>query len=346
MMDELFQMPEISVDSQSWLNSLMPEFSAEGAIGDMLEGQFGIEVGGILNRLINLFFGELRLSLKVLALLLAMGIFLGIISNLQSSFGSKSTAVAAQLAATAYLTSIALEVFSSARAFALGALEDLTVIMDGILPLTMSLMMSGGMAVSGGAIHPVIYFMCSVLSAAVKNIVLPLSMFSMTLYILAGFGTDLNILPLADFLQRLGRYVISFVMVLFTGILSVTRFASASFDSLAARGIKFAVSAAVPVVGGSIADAMNSVAGGSILLKNSIGAVGAVLIIAVALLPVVKIGALSLIFRLGGALMGPMGGEKIADSVYRMAGCMEMLVAAVAAVAVMMVIAVASLMGG
>lgn len=346
MTDELYKMPEISQNSQEWLNSLLPEFSTEGAVKNMLEGQFGVDMGGVVNRILNLIFGELRLSLRVLALLLSMGIFLGIINNLQSAFGNKSTAVAARLGAAAYLTSIAIGVFETAKTFALSAMGDLTAIMNGILPYTLSLMMSGNMAISGGAIHPLIYLMCSIMTAAVKNVVLPLSMVSMVLYILSSFGTSVSIGPLADFMQRVGGYIMGFIMVLFTGILSITKFASASFDSLAARGIKFAVSAAVPVVGGSIADAMNSVAGGSILLKNSIGAAGAIMIIAVALLPVIKIGALSLIFRVGGALMGTMGEERVANAVYKMAGCMEMLVAAVASTAVMMVIGVAALMGG
>lgn len=345
-MDELFIMPEISEESKGWISSLLPEFSAEEAVSNMLKGQFGFDTEGLFSRFINLFLGELRGSLKVLALLLAMGIFLGILRNLQSAFGRESLGSAANLAAAAYLTAIALEVFSSAKDFALTAVDDLSMIMDAILPLTLSLMMSGGMAVSGGAIHPVIYFMCSLLSAAVKNIAVPLSLFSMALYILGSFGGGADVSALAQLLGRIGRYSISFVMVIFTGVLSITRFAAASFDSLAARGLKFAVSSAVPVVGGSIADAMNSVAGGSILMKNSVGAAGAALLVAVALLPVVKIGALSLVFRLGGALMGTLGGDRIGDAVCKMAGCLEMLVASVASVAVMMVIAVAALMGG
>ncbi len=345
-MDMTFRFPELSSQSESWLESLIPEFSAENAVSSMLDGTLKVDAGGIAQRLLELFFGELRMSLRILALLLAMGVFLAVLENLQGSFGRAGVGRAASLAAAAYLTAIALEAFSAAQEYAVGAVNDLCIIMNAVAPVTLSLMISGGMAVSGGAIHPIIYFMCALMSKVVSCAIIPLALFSMALRLLGGIAGGVDVEGAADLCCRVSHYMLGFIMVIFTGALSVTRFAASSFDGLAARGLKFAVSAAVPVVGGSIADAMNSVAGGSILLKNTVGAVGAAAIIGVALFPVVKIGALSLIFRIGGALMGPMGGKELGDAIYAMAGCLETLVAAVACVAVMMVIAIIALMGG
>ncbi len=343
-MEETFSLPPISDESSAWLNELLPEFSSEGAIRSMLEGSFGFDMETAAGRLLNLFFGELRLSLRVLALLLAMGIFLGVLRNLQSSFGRDGVSRTAHLAAAAYLTAIAIQAFGAAAECADGAVGDLMTIVNAVIPVTVSLMLSGGMAVSGGALHPLIYFMCLAMSKIAEAVIIPLALFSMVLYLLGSISTGVDICSLADLLQRLSRYILGLIMVVFTGVLSVTRFAAASFDGVAARGLKFAVSTAVPIVGGSIADAMSSVAGGSLLLKNSIGAVGAAALIGVALFPVVKIGALSLVFRIGGALMGPLGGEKLAQAVYCMAGCLEILVAAVACVGIMTVIGVIAIM--
>lgn len=346
MMDELLEIENLlSADSKNWISSLLPSFSLREAAADIAAGKFDLGAEKIFSNLFNLFFGEIALSLKTLALLLATGVILGMLDNLRSAFASDAVHKAARLAAAAVLTAVALEAFSSARETALTALEDLNTIMNTVLPLSISLMISSANACLGSAVHPVIYFMCSVLSAAVKNVVLPLAMFSMALYILSGFAPEMGISPLADLMRRAGKYLMGFIMMLFTGVLSVSRFAGASFDSLSARGLKFAVSTAIPVVGSSVADAMNSVAGASALLKNSVGVLGSVLIIAVALLPVIKIGALATVFRLGGALMGTMGDEKTALAVSEMAQSMEMLLAAVTSVGVMMVIGVSALMG-
>lgn len=343
-METEFSFPPLSDESGTWLARLMPEFSADGAVKAMLDGSFGLDPGSVLGRLTDLFAGELRLSLRVLALLLALGIFLAVLKNLQSSFGRDGVSKAAELAAAAYLTAIALETFSSAADCALGAVADLNAVMDAVVPVTVSLMFSGGMAVSGGAVHPVIYFMCVLMSKVIGAVVIPLSLVSLTLYILDGAAAGVSVAGLADLCQRVNRCLLSFVMVIFTGVLSVTKFAASSFDSVAARGLKFAVSSAVPLVGGSIADAMDTVAGGSLLLKNTVGAAGVAVIIGVALMPVVKIGALALVYRAGGALMGPLGGDRLSGAVYSMAGCLETVMAAVACIGVMMVISMAAVM--
>ncbi len=344
-MDEIFELPPLSEQSSRWLDSLLPEFSAEGAVRSMLDGNFGVDAGSVLGRLVNLFAGELRLSLRVLALLLAMGIFMAVLNNLQSSFGRESVGRSAELAAAAYLTAIALETFSTAVDCVNTAIGDLSLVVDAVIPVTMSLMLSGGKPVSSSAIHPVIYFMCSAMVKIISGVIIPLSLFSLVLLILGSISTGINVDGLADLCRKINNYLLGFIMVIFTGVLSVTGFAAASFDSVAARGLKFAVSAAVPLVGGSIADAMNSVAGGSLLLKNTVGAAGAAVLICVALLPVVKIGALSLVFRISGALMGPLGGQRLSRTVYNMAGCLEMLVAAAACTGVMMVMGVVAIMG-
>ncbi len=342
-METDFALPSLSEESGSWLARLMPEFSVDGAVKAMLDGSFRLDPGSVIGRLADMFLGELRLSLRVLAMLLAMGIFLAVLKNLQSSFGRDGVARTAELAAAAYLTAIALETFTSAAEYARGAVADLNLIMDSVAPVTLSLMFSGGMAASGAAMHPVIYLMCGIMSKAVGGLVIPLSLVSLALYILDSAASGISVAGLADLCQRVNRGFLSFVMVIFTGVLSVTKFAAASFDSVAARGLKFAVSSAVPLVGGSIAEAMDTVAGGSILLKNTVGAAGVAVIIGVALLPVVKIGALSLVYRAGGALMGPLGGGRLSGAVYSMAGCLETMLAAVACTGLMMVISVVAM---
>ncbi len=342
-MDETLA-PAISAESGQWLDRLMPEFTGEGSVRSLLEGGFSADPASLFGRVIDLFAGELRLSLRVLALLLALGIFSAVLRSLRSSFGREGVARAAELAAAAYMTAIAVETFSSAAGCVSSAAADLNAVMDAVIPLTLSLMLSGGMTVSGTALHPLIYFMCSLMSKLIGGAVIPLSLAALVLYILSGVSSGVNTAGLAELCQRLNKYLLSFVMVIFTGVLSVTKFAASSFDSVAARGLKFAVSSAVPLVGGSIADAMNTVAGGSLLLKNSVGAVGVALLIGVSLLPVLKVGALALVFRVGGALMGPLGSDSLAGTVGHMADCLEMMVAAVACMGIMMVIGVMAVM--
>ena len=63
---DAFAFPELSPQSESWLSRLMPEFSAEGAVSDMLGGSFDFGLGGVAEKLAELFFGEIGISLRTL----------------------------------------------------------------------------------------------------------------------------------------------------------------------------------------------------------------------------------------------------------------------------------------
>lgn len=66
---------------------------------------------------------------------------------------------------------------------------------------------------------------------------------------------------------------------IFSTVLSYQTSLAASADTLAARGIKYTVGSAVPVVGGALSDAVRTAAAGLSVIKNGAGTVGIVVLI-------------------------------------------------------------------
>ena len=69
--------------------------------------------------------------------------------------------------------------------------------------------------------------------------------------------------------------------------------------------------ASVPVVGSAMSGAMDSVLAGSVLIKNGIGAVGCIVLLCVCLVPVAKLVAFWLIYRLTAAFLAPVADERV-----------------------------------
>lgn len=63
---------------------------------------------------------------------------------------------------------------------------------------------------------------------------------------------------------------------------------------------------AVPVVGGALSGAMDTVLAGTVLVKNGVGAAACILLLCFCLLPLAKLAAAWLIYRLLGALLAPV----------------------------------------
>ncbi len=83
----------------------------------------------------------------------------------------------------------------------------------------------------------------------------------------------------------------------------------------------------IPVVGRSLADAMDSVLGTALVLKNALGLIGAVAILFICALPAIQILLQALVFRIAGALIQPLGEEKLAEAVTGMGNSLILLFA-------------------
>ena len=180
--------------------------------------------------------------------------------------------------------------------------------------------------------------------AVIKKVITPLVFLRASTSFLCGVTGNKGMEEFSALFQKIHRTLLALSMTLFSGMLAISRFAALSFDSLAARGIKFAVSATVPVVGGSIAEAMSSVAGSATLLKNAVGIAGVLMIFAIFAVPLIKLAAISFIYKLTAALSAPVADSGIIDTLKKSGECIDMLFSSIACMGIIMVIAVSSLL--
>ncbi len=86
--------------------------------------------------------------------------------------------------------------------------------------------------------------------------------------------------------NRFVSFVLGLVSSLFTSLLSVRGIFSAATDSVASKGIRFAIGSLIPVIGSSISDAYSTLLGSIGILKNSVALVG-ILAVIIINLPVI-----------------------------------------------------------
>ena len=67
------------------------------------------------------------------------------------------------------------------------------------------------------------------------------------------------------------------------------------------------------MVGGYLSEGFEIFRGGSILIKNSLGLVGVIILISIVLSPILELIVLNLTFKLAGSLSEIMGAGKIAN---------------------------------
>src|SRR5690606_24416709 len=96
----------------------------------------------------------------------------------------------------------------------------------------------------------------------------------------------------------------------------------------------------VPVVGKVFADATDTVISASLLVKNSIGLVGVIILLFLCAFPAIKILTLALIYNLSAAVMQPLGETPIVSCLETIGKSMIYVFAALAAVGLMFFLAI------
>ena len=129
----------------------------------------------------------------------------------------------------------------------------------------------------------------------VKNVVLPLIFFAAVLDIVSHLSDRFQVSQLSGLMKTVAMGLLGLFSTVFLGVLSIQGVAGALGDSLAIRTAKFATDAFIPVVGGMFSDALEAVVSSSLLIKNAVGITGALAILLMLALPLLKIDRKSVV---------------------------------------------------
>lgn len=96
--------------------------------------------------------------------------------------------------------------------------------------------------------------------------------------------------------------VLTLILLAFTGYLSVTGVIAGAADAATVKAAKFTMSSLVPVVGGILSDAAETVLAGAGILRNAVGIFGMLAILGMCITPFLYLGGHYLIYKAASAL--------------------------------------------
>lgn len=161
---------------------------------------------------------------------------------------------------------------------------------------------------------------------------------STALSIISKVSNRIQIDKLSKFLHSSVVWVLGIALTLFVGIISIEGDLSSTVDGITAKTAKAAVSNFIPVVGKILGDAVDTVMGCSTILKNALGIVGIIVIIAICVAPIIKLATLMGLYYLAGAICQPIADEKITKLLEQMGNTFKILLAIMCSVSVMLII--------
>lgn len=308
------------------------------------EGQ-GLSFGEILKGLWRFLWRELYLNLDLLAKLLFLAVVAALLKNLEKAFANESIATLTQSVVYLVLVSIAMQSFAVAVGLGRKAIDTMVELILALIPLLLALLASLGSLASAAIFRPVIVFAVNFFAALTRDAVFPLIFLTTILSIVNYFSPRVTVSKLADLFKNVSVWGMGLTMTIFTGLLSIYGVASSVGDAISIRTAKFATSNFIPVIGGFLADAVETVAGATLILKNTVHIAGVLMLFYIVIFPLIKILAIVFVYKLAAALIQPLGESNLCDSLNTMANCLSLVFAAVAIVSLIFYLAITIIAG-
>jgi len=332
---------KIDQDLQEQLSGI----SLTKMLGDIRRGELDLDLTGIFKELIRYFCREFFTHTVLLGKLIILGAVLAILEHLQSAFEQNTVAKLAHSVGLLSLLTVALSSFTLALNTGREAIGNMVGFMQSLIPVLLTLLAALGNLTSVAFLHPVIYLSLNVLGTLTQNVVFPLIFCSAILGIITQLSERFQVSRLADLFRDGSVLLLGLFLTIFTGIMAVQGVAGAVTDGVGLRTARFLTGAFVPVVGGMLADAVDVVLGCSLFIKNAVGIVGVLAIFFLCTIPVIKILAAAVIYRLAGALLQPIGARELSDSLHLMGNHLFLVFGAVVSVGLMFFIALSIIVG-
>jgi stage III sporulation protein AE len=184
------------------------------------------------------------------------------------------------------------------------------------VPLLGVLYAMGGNASAAAASSAGLSVYMTVLESTVTASILPFCGICMSFALVNALDPSIRLSTLLATVKKNYTTLLAFLMMLLLAMLGAQTTLGARSDTLAMRGVKFAVGNLIPVVGGSVSELLRSVSAGVGYLRGTVGICGILLILLYLLPTLTELFLLRLTWQLAASfadLLGCDGEKKLLD---------------------------------
>lgn len=290
----------------------------------------GAQLDGLVRR-------SLQLGLKLMAVVLLCGLVEGVCLDGRSG-GIQAVELAGALAVTA-LTVSDMTVMVGLGRETIAKMDDFS----GLLLPAMAALTAATGGVSGAAVRQGATVLCSsLLIRGIDGLLVPM----LYAYIAAccahaALGSD-GLKKLAALLKGTIVFLLTAGLLAFVGYLTASGAIAGSADAAAVKAAKMTISRAIPVVGGILSDAAETVLAGAGVLRGTVGVVGMLVVLAICLTPFLQLALHYLTYKGAAALTGAVAGSRLSGLMDSLGGAFGLILGMTGSCALVLLFSIVS----
>lgn len=299
------------------------------------DGKGNLSFHNILNGVLSLVFKEVRSVLKLSLSIVTIAIICSLLKNLQDAFSEESISEVAFYACYALIIILLSKSFIISISVAKEVIANISDFMSALLPILITMISLSGGITSAATLDPIVLGAVVFIPKIYSNIIIPMILMIFVLEFANNISTEHKITNLCKLFKQVTIWFQGIIVTIFIGLLTIRGITSTTMDAVTLKTTKFAVDNFIPIVGKAFSDAITSVAGYSLIIKNAISSIGLVIVILILLHPLIKLILMAFIYKLSAALVEPISDSRITKSIEAAGSSMVLIISCVLTVSLM-----------
>lgn len=333
---EEFKIQDFIKNAEKFTGEFFEDIDINEILNDAIKGE--VDNSTLLKKILNILGKEVTTNIKSLVSILAIILIHSILKSISESLENNNISKLIYYVQYILIVTVIMSNFTDIIKLVQDTTGNLIGFMNALVPLLITLMMYTGSITTSSVVEPIILFMINFIGNIIQNLIIPFVLVLTSLVIISKISDKVHIDKLSKFFKSGIVWFLGIVLTVFVGVVSLEGTLSSSVDGITAKTTKAVVSSAIPVVGKILGDAVDTVLGCGIVLKNAVGLVGVVIVIGICIMPILKLFVLSVSYKLLSTVVQPIADEKIIDLLEQIGDIFKIFLGILCAISFMLII--------
>ena len=282
--------------------------------------------------------GVLHKAVRSAVLLLVVVLLCAMAGGLCSGLGGNGRLDTVTVAGVLAITALAVTDVNALVGLGREALENMNLFSQVLLPVVTAAAAAAGSPSGAVARQLATVLFSNVLMSLISSLLLPL----VYAYIAASaayaaLGNE-GLKRIAGLLRWVVTSALTALLLIFVGYLTVSGVIAGTADAAAVKTAKLTISGVVPVVGGILSDAAETVLAGAGILRNTVGVFGMLVILALCVAPFLQLGIHYLAYKIAAALTATVADGRMAGLIDSIGGAFGLVLGMTGAGALLLLV--------
>ena len=284
---------------------------------------------------------ELAACLGISAAVIGAALLISVLSTQQSK--AKETVL---LVGTVGIACLLLSPADTLVTTAAKTIDQISTYGKLLMPVMTAALAAQGGSTTSAALYTATVAFDALLTGLISNLLIPMVYIYLVLAVVQAAVGDGTMKRMQALVKSAMTWTLKTLLYVFTGYIGITGIVSGTTDQSLLKAAKMTISGAVPVVGSILSDASEALLVSAGMVKNSVGIGGMLVVIAITIVPFLRIGLQYLLMKLTAAVCGLFCDKTITDLISDFSGAMGFLLGMTGAVCLIFLISLVCFLKG